>query len=261
MTLQIGTVPYCNAFPLVHYLPEYLSGAVISEWVPSAIRRQLADQKIDLALMPVAELPFLTNGRIVSNCCIACNGAVRSVLLFSRKPIGQIRTISLDTASRSSVTVCELILRHFYGLQPDKYRLESGQNPNDCQTDAFVVIGDRALAYQPSDCWTNRYDIGELWKQHTGLPLVFAAWIGRSPQVEETTVISALENSRDQGLLQLETILDAKEQQGIALPLSRDKVLDYYRRAVVYTMSEEERAGLRCFFRLYDCGSDLEFGV
>jgi chorismate dehydratase len=251
-TVQIGTVPYFNAFPLVHYLPEHLPGAVISEWLPSEMRQQLAEHKLDLALLPVAELLFLPQGKIVSNCCIACNGAVRSVLLFSRKPIEQIRTLSLDTASRSSVMVCELILRHFYGIQPETYRLEQSQNPNDCQTDAFLIIGDRALAYRPSDCctsdcWQYRYDIGKLWKEKTGLPLVFAAWVGCS---DNPSLATALESARDRGLQNLESILDDKERQGIVLPLARNQILDYYRRAIVYTMRESEHVGLRRFFEL-----------
>ena len=250
MPLQIAAVPYCNAFPLIHYLPECLPGAVISEWYPSEMRQPLAEQKLDLAMMPVAELVFLPHGKIVSNCCIACNGPVRSVLLFSRKPIEQIRTIALDTASRSSVTICELILRHFYGIQPEKHRLEQHQHPGECPTDAFVVIGDRALAYRPSGSWVYRYDIGELWKKHTGLPLVFAAWIGHSPQVMDSSLALALEAARDRGVQQLEAVLDAKERQGIVLPLDRERILDYYRRAVVYTMGDEERAGLQCFFEL-----------
>ena len=260
--LKIGTVPYCNAFPLVHYLPDYLPGAVVSEWLPSQMRQQLAEQKLDLALMPVAELIALPQGKIISNCCIACNGTVRSVLLFSRKPIEQIRTIALDTASRSSVLTCELLLWHFYGIQPEKHRWEPCQNPDDCRTDAFLIIGDPALAYQPSDCWEYRYDIGELWKAKTGLPLVFAAWVGcaawveraartgSSPQVEELSVVSALEASRDRGLQHLETMLNAKERQGIALPLARKQILDYYRQAIIYTMAEPEHAGLQCFFDL-----------
>ena len=255
MTLKIGTVPYCNAFPLIHYLPEYLPDAVISEWVPSAMRQQLAEGKLDMALMPIAELPFLPNSKIVSNCCIACNGAIRSVLLFSRKPIEQIRTISLDTASKSSVTICELVLRHFYRIQPDKHRLEQHQNPDDCRTDAFVVIGDRALAYRPSNSWAYRYDIGELWRAKTGLSLVFAAWAGCSPLVEDFSLISALESARDRGLRQLEAILDAK----MVLPLSREQILDYYRRAIVYTMGKEEHAGLECFFHLCE-SSDCPLG-
>jgi len=248
--LKIGTVPYCNAFPLIHYLPDYLPDAVISEWLPSQMRQQLADQQLDLALMPVAELMFLPQGRIVSDCCIACNGTVRSVLLFSCKPIEQIRTIALDTASRSSVMTCELLLRHFYGIQPEKHRLEMNQHPDDCQTDAFLIIGDPALAYRPSECWEYRYDIGELWKAKTGLPLIFAAWVGCSPQVEELSMVSVLEASRDRGLQHLEAILDAKEQQGISLPLDREQILDYYRQAIVYTMAEPEQAGLQYFLDL-----------
>ena len=247
MALKIGTVPYCNAFPLVHYLPDHLPNAVLSEWFPSQMRQQLAEQKLDLALMPVAELMFLPQGKIVSNCCIACNGTVRSVLLFSRKPIEQIRTIALDTASRSSVMICELLLRHFYGIQPEKHRLETYQNPDDCQADAFLIIGDPALAYQPSDCWGYRYDIGELWKAKAGVPLVFAAWVGCSPQVEQSSLVSALETSRDRGLLHLEAILDAKEGQGITLPLGREQILDYYRQAIIYTMTEPEHVGLQYF--------------
>ena len=256
MTIQVGTVPYCNAFPLIHYLPEYLPDVSLSEWFPSAMRRQLVEGKIDLALMPVAELLSLPQCKIVSNCCIACNGAVRSVLLFSRKPIEQIQSISLDTASRSSVMICEVLLRHFYGLRPEKRRLETNQNPDVCRTDAFLIIGDRALAYRPSDCWTYCYDIGELWKEKTGLPLVFAAWIGFSPLVLEPSVTLALESSRDRGLREIESVLDAKERQGVSLPLGREQVLDYYRRAVVYTMGEEEHAGLQCFLRL---GATLNF--
>jgi chorismate dehydratase len=250
MTIQIGTVPYCNAFPLIHYLPEYLPDAVLTEWLPSQMRQQFIERKLDLALMPVAELTFLPQAKIISNCCIACNGTVRSVLLFSRKPIEQIQTIALDIASRSSVTICELILRHFYGLQPEKHRLETNQNPDDCRTDAFLIIGDSALTYQPSEQWNYRYDIGELWKEKTGLPLVFAAWVGNTPQAWETAVAAALEMSRDRGLQELETILEAKERQGVTLPLGRELILDYYRRAIIYTMGESERAGLQCFFDL-----------
>jgi len=245
MFIQIGTVPYCNAFPLIYYLPEYLPDAVISEWYPSAMREQLAKGNLDLALLPVAELISLPQGKMVSNCCIACNGAVRSVLLFSRMPIEHIQTIALDTASRSSVLTCERLLRQFYGLRPKKCRLEMAHNPDTCSADAFLLIGDRALTYQPSDCWAYRYDIGELWKEKTGLPLVFAAWVGCSPRVWAPSIVSALEKSRDNGLQRLEAILDAKERQGIALPLGREQVLDYYRQAVVYTMKEEEYAGLQ----------------
>jgi predicted solute-binding protein len=103
------------------------------------------------------------------------------------------------------------------------------------------------LAYQPCKGWEYRYDIGELWKAKTGLPLVLAAWIGTSAY---SSIVSALEAARDRGVQNLEAILDAKDRQGIVLPLVREQILDYYRQAIVYTMGEEEHAGLQCFFDL-----------
>jgi len=152
--------------------------------------------------------------------------------------------------------ICGLLLKHFYGLTPEKHRLETNEDANACQTDAFVIIGDRALAYQPSDCWTYRYDIGELWKSQTGLPLVFAAWIGNSSKVWEPPVVSALELSRDKGLQHFEEILDIKERKGVALPMSREQTLDYYRHAVVYTLGEEEQAGLQRFREIAEMCSE-----
>jgi chorismate dehydratase len=248
--LRIGTVPYCNAFPLIHYLQEELPGIVLSEWVPSDMRLRLIAHHLDLVLMPVAELMSLPHGKIVSNCAIACNGAVRSVRLICRKPIEKIKTLSLDTASRSSITICELILRHFYGLNLTKYKLSADQPLNHCKTDAFVVIGDRALAYQPSDQWEYRYDLGELWKLKTGMPLVFAAWIGHSESVWSKTTIQSLQSSRDRGLANLEAVADAKIRAGVSLPVPKEDVLDYYRYAIVYTLGQEERISLQTFFDL-----------
>ena len=250
MSLRIATVPYCNAIPLVHCLPECLPGVAVSEWYPSAMKQQLAEGAIDLALMPVAELFTLPKADIVSNCCIACNGPVQSVLLFSRTPIEQICSIALDTASRSSAMICEMLLRNFYGIQPEKHCLEMEQQPGDCRTDAFLLIGDRALVFRPSEDWIYRYDIGELWKAKTGLPLVFAAWIGRDTlKDEEPHIVSALEESRDRGVRNIESILDIKERQGIVLPMNRKQMLDYYRHSILYTLGESERAGLQYFQR------------
>ncbi|MDR0521764.1 MAG: menaquinone biosynthesis protein [Planctomycetaceae bacterium] len=252
--LRIASVPYCNTLPLIYYLPEYLPKASLTAALPSALRRQFENDTVDLALMPVAELPFLPQCRIVSNCCIACNGAVRSVLLFSKKPIEQIQTLALDTASRSSVTLCELIFRHFYRKEPVKQPLLPDQNLNECSADAFVVIGDRALAHQASAEWSYGCDLGEWWKDKTGLPMVFAAWIGTEPVCSSENVsemIAALESARDRGLQNLEPVLDGTIRNGkTPLPQNREAMLDYYRRAVVYTMGDAEREGLRLYFDL-----------
>ncbi len=247
--IRVGTVPYCNAWPLVHFLPQQLPGALISEWFPSAMRLRLMAHHLDLALMPVAELMNLPYGKIVGNGCIACRGPVRSVLLVSKKPIEKIKTISLDTASRSSITICELLLRHFYDLRPTRYKLSADKPLNDCRTDAFVVIGDRALAFKPSEKWKHLYDLGELWLEKTGLPLVFAAWIGCTDKAYgNADLIHALQVSRDLGTSHVTQILAEKSAE--QMPVGRDGVYSYLTESICYTLGDDEMRSLQAFFDL-----------
>jgi len=249
--LRLGTVPYCNAWPLTHFLTRELPGAIVSEWVPSAMRLRLMAHHLDLALMPVADLMHLPYGKIVSDCCIGCRGAVWSVRLVSTVPIGRIKTISLDTASRSSVTLCEVMLRHFFGVSPEKYKLSSTKPLDSCMTDAMVIIGDRALAYEPADRWKYRVDLGELWKEKTGLPFVFAAWVACSPRAwDRSGLVHALQTVRDYGVASIDSILNAKEEAGIAFPVSREHLVAYFSVAVHYTIGDEERQAIQAFFDL-----------
>lgn len=249
--LRIGTVPYCNAWPLIHYLSEELPGFLLSEWIPASMRLRLMAHHLDLALMPVAELMNLPFGKIVGNCCIAARGAVRSVRIVARKPLERIESISLDTASRSSVAICEVILRHFYDIKPTRYQLSAARPLDACKSDALLVIGDRALAYRPADCWEYRYDLGELWYEKTGLPLVFAAWIGCTDRAwRHPHVVRALQSSRDRGLGDIDRLLDERERLGIEFPVPRSDMRSYFTDAVVYRLGDEERIGLQSFFDL-----------
>ncbi|GHT20740.1 chorismate dehydratase [Planctomycetales bacterium] len=249
-SLRIATVPYCNAFPLTHYLPQELPDAEIIPYYPSKMRQQLLADEIDLALMPVAELLRTPCAKIVSNCSIASDGDVRSVKLFSKKPIEEIQTLALDTASRSSVTICRLILQHFYHIVPIQEDLPLDAPLNSCSSDAFVVIGDRCMSYVPLEQWQYRCDLGGLWKQNTGLPLVFAAWIGINAQSSEPETIQSLETARDKGLTQLELLIKEEVRRGVKLPLPENEVLDYYRNAIVYTLSERANESLQLFLDL-----------
>lgn len=249
--LRIGTVPYCNAWPLVHNIADELPGTIVSEWIPSSMRLRLMAHHLDLSLMPVAELMNLPYGKIIGNCCIACHGEVKSVRILSTKPLGRVETISLDTASRSSITACELILRHFFNVKPVRYRLEADRSPERCKTDAFLVIGDRALALRPSDRWEYRYDLGSLWMEKTGLPFVFAAWIGCSNRAwDDASLPRSLGVARDRALENIDRLLDEKENAAVPFPVSRSELRSYLTDSIVYRLGEEEKRGLQTFFDL-----------
>ncbi len=249
--LRLGTVPYCNAWPLTHFLSQEIPGSIVSEWFPADMRLRLMAHHLDLVLMPVAELMNLSYGKIVSDCCIGCRGPVRSVLLVSRKPLPEIKTLSLDTASRSSVTLCELMLRHFYDISPEKYKLPADKPLDSCKTDAFVVIGDRALAFRQAAPWEYCYDLGSLWKEKTGLPFVFAAWIGCSPRAwNHPNITASLQAARDAGLRSIGEILDAKEATNALFPVAKNVVADYLTHAIHYRIGDDERLAIQSFFDL-----------
>ncbi|MDR2641501.1 MAG: menaquinone biosynthesis protein [Planctomycetaceae bacterium] len=251
--LLIGAFQHlrCNSWPLVHFLPQELSGAIISDWQPATIRLRLMTCHIDLALLPSAELMNLSRVRIVSDCCIACKGLVRSVRLISRKPIEEIGTLALDISSRSSVLMCELLLLHYFGLRPVVYRIDVEHSFDDCRADAFVVVGDAALAYNPSKHWTHQYDLGELWFEKTGLPFVFATWASCETRVwTNQEYIQACKRARDRATNNIDNLLNEKYNEQKKLTLPRDLVKTYLTESIIYKLGNEERAGLQLFFDL-----------
>ncbi|MDR1484677.1 MAG: menaquinone biosynthesis protein [Planctomycetaceae bacterium] len=251
--LRVGAFQHlrCNSWPLVHFLHRELPDAVISDWQPSAVRLRLMTRHIDLALLPSAELMNLSRGKIVSDCCIACKGVVRSVRLISKKPIEAIGTLALDVSSRSSVLMCEILLLHYFGLRPLLYRLDAKCSFDSCRADAFVVVGDAALAYRPSQHWTYQYDLGSLWFEKTGLPFVFATWASCDKNVWATLeYCRACKKARDHAAKNIDELLNEKYNANANLLLPRELVQSYLTESIIYKLGNEERSGLQLFFDL-----------
>lgn len=142
---------------------------------PANIASLLINDKIDIGLVPVAIIPFLKEHHIVSDYGIACDGEVASVCLFSEIPLQQIETILLDYQSKTSVELLKILLLEHWKISPQLIA-GSGNYEKDIKgTTAGLVIGDRALVQRLRSTYT--YDLGSAWKEMTGLPFVFAAWI------------------------------------------------------------------------------------
>jgi len=246
--LRIATVPYYNAWPLTRYLEEELPGTSLSSWYPSAMREGLLSGELDLAMMPVAELALLPDAVVYGNGCIASRGEVKSVRLLSRVPLPQVRRIALDVASRTSVTLSMRMLKTHHGITPETVPLDLDADLNRCGEDAMVVIGDRALALQADESvWKIRIDLGEWWFQTTGLPFVFAAWIGlKSLENRRESLERSLNVARDRGLADIDRIIAEKLQAGPLL-VGEEVLRDYFHNAVHYTLGEEEWKGLQLF--------------
>ena len=179
--IRIGAVTYLNAQPLVFCLADLAPTAEIVVDFPSRLADGLTDGTLDVAIIPSVEYLRQPGRRIVSDACIACDGPVRSVMLYSRVPVDEIRTLALDDGSRTSAALAQILLRERFSLEPKLQRLPLGVPVDYSAADATMLIGDRGM--RPIEGhFAEVWDLGEEWLRWTGLPFVFArsGWLGRA---------------------------------------------------------------------------------
>ena len=177
-TIRIGAVRYLNTKPLVYRLTELAPQIDLAFDLPSRLADRLAGCELDVALIPTVEAMQNPDYVILSDACIACRGPVWSVKLFSRVPIGQIRTLALDEGSRTSAALVQILLAERAGVHPSLQPLGIGQTTADTQADAVLLIGDRAI-HPPAERFAEVWDLGDEWCRWSELPFVFAMWTAR----------------------------------------------------------------------------------
>jgi chorismate dehydratase len=173
----VGAVSYLNTKPLIYGFEKGMMKDKIDLVIdyPANIATQLINNEIDIGLIPVAVLPQLKEYHVISDFCIAADGAVASVCLFSDVPLNEIKIIFLDYQSRTSVALLKILLKEHWKISPVLVQASEGYENNISGTTAGLVIGDRALQQRLKS--TLIYDLSVAWKEMTGKPFVFAAWI------------------------------------------------------------------------------------
>lgn len=185
-TIRLSAVSYINTLPFLYGLREsaLLTYPVeLSLDYPSECARKLQTQEADVGLVPVAVIPQLKDYQIVTNYCIGAEGAVESVLLLSQQPYDQIDTILLDYQSRTSVALIKILAKEYWRISPHYLQAEAGYEQQIGQHTAGVIIGDRTFALRSQ--FEYAYDLAQLWYKFTGLPFVFAAWLGHKKLPKE----------------------------------------------------------------------------
>lgn len=143
---------------------------------PARVAQRLIDGELDIGLVPVAVMQQLASCHLVSDYGIACDGAVASVCVFSEVPLKQITALYLDYQSMTSVALLKILLKEHWKIRPLLLGAGAGYEQQIGGTTAGLVIGDRAL--QLLGKFPFVYDLGEAWKEMTGKPFVYAAWVG-----------------------------------------------------------------------------------
>jgi len=169
--IKISAVAYTNTKAFIYGIEHSaIPGKIdLSLDIPSDCAAKVIDGTVDLGLIPVAAIPFVPNANIITDYCIGSVGAVNSVFIFSNVPAKEIKTLKLDSHSRTSNNLARVLLK-FYFKQDVEYTTDP-----DAVTDAIVLIGDRTFGKK--DDYPFAYDMGEEWMNFTGLPFVYAAWV------------------------------------------------------------------------------------
>ncbi len=246
--LRVGAVSYLNAKPLYYRLAERAPGVDLSMDLPSRLAARLASGDLDVALIPSVEyLRGAASGyEILPGFAIAARGAVRSVKLFSRVPLGRIDRLALDEGSRTSQALTRVWLDARHGVRPSRIEaLPMGVSALESTADAVLVIGDRAMKV-PDAPFHAVVDLAEAWNDLTGLPFVFALWVAR-PGVDLGDLPDVLARCRADGLAHAD---DLAATYGPRLGLDSDTCIEYLTRVLSYDLGEPELAGLRRFARM-----------
>ena len=230
--IRLGRISYVNMAPVFYRLDaevEELSG------VPTDLNRRLVAGELDLA--PISSIEYARNAdrlRILPRLCVSSEGAVDSIQLVSRRPLEQVRSVGVTPESATSVVLTRVLL-------PEAEHVQLGEH-----ADAKLLIGDAALKSAFEDP-TPHYDLGRLWLERTGLPMVFAVWACREPLCA--------------GLGELEDALVASVRLARAEPeqLAHEASARYgypagflarYFEKLRYRFGPRERAGLMTFLEL-----------
>lgn len=243
--IRLGVVSYLNTRPLVHALEQNLipHRFELTYDVPSACARMLTAGEVDLAILPSIEYARASGYRIVPRVSLAADGPVRSVLILSRRPLDRVRSVALDTSSRTSVALVRVLMGRLHGFTG-----EFIDHPPDLDAmlraaDAALLIGDAALhAERPDLCVC---DLGELWREATGLPFVFAVWAGR-PEALAPEDTAALIEAKRIGLRHVDEIALAYARNN---PRSPSFYAAYLTENMRFGLGEREIAGLRTLYR------------
>jgi chorismate dehydratase len=240
MSIRLGRIGYVNMAPVFFRLEADVEEIV---GVPTELNRCLLDGDCDIA--PISSIEYARHAdrlRILPRLCVSSEGAVESIQLVSRRPLEHVRTVAVTPESATSIVLTKVLLP------------EAEHVPLDEPADAKLLIGDAALRSAFEDP-TPHHDLGRLWQERTGLPMVFAVWAAREPcapgllELEEALVASVRAARADPEQLAYES----SERYGYP-----PGFLARYFEKLRYRFGPRERAGLYTFLELARDAGELD---
>ena len=250
--LRISAISFLNTAPLMWDFEHGDAGRDFdtSYTLPSACARALAEGTADIGIIPAAAYAETPGLLVLPEVAIASRRAVRSILLVSKVPIEQVRTVALDTSSLTSVALTKILFerwlgggRTFTAMAPDVDRMLA-------EHDAGLLIGDPALKIDRTRYYT--LDLAEEWIRRTGKPFVFAFWAVRGAALKDAATSldlpAVFQNSRDHGL-EPSNLNQIAREWAPRLDISEFDVRSYLTQNIHYHFDSGCLEGLQLFYR------------
>jgi chorismate dehydratase len=226
--------------------------------VPTELNRWLVDGRIDLGL--ISSIAYARNHQrllISRRLSISSLGAVDSIQLVTRVPVAAIRSVALTTQSATSVALLKTLFKLRFRQEVAYGELQGSVAQALEDYDAALLIGDQGLEalYFP-EAGTTCHDLGAMWTEWTGLPMVYAVWaaredFARSNSDELVAVEQELVSCVVYGRQHVPEVVKAALGR---YRFDRESLTRYF-AILHYGFGEEYRTGLRRFYELaYEAG-------
>lgn len=230
MPYRIALVEYLNTFPFsagirLNGLEEKLE---VHRVIPSLCAQLFQEGKVDLSLCPVGALTDMPDHRICGKYCIGADGEVGTVVVLSQVPLERIEKVKLDDHSRTSNILLQILAQHHWKRDWNYYF-----NKDYTLQDTCLMIGDKVFAHR--EHYAYAFDLAEVWKQMTGLPMVFALWISKPGIPQE--VINDIDTAFEKGMRSV-----MNDESGLE-KWQKEYLLNY----ISYPLDESKMKALRLF--------------
>jgi chorismate dehydratase len=231
--IRLGRISYVNMAPVFHRLTHEVEEVV---GVPTELNRMLLNGEIDIA--PISSIEYARHAsrlRLMPRLCVSSEGAVDSIQLVTRMPLGRVRSVAVTPESATSVVLTRVLIPRAELVPLD-----------NADADAKLLIGDAALRSAFEDP-TPHHDLGRLWLERTGLPMVFAVWAAPEPVVDglgdlQQALVASVRLARSEPE---RLAYEASERYGYPAGF-----LARYFEKLRYSFGPRERAGLYTFLEM-----------
>jgi chorismate dehydratase len=237
--LKVSCVSYLNAAPFVYGLQaeQYRSQLQLQMETPSQCAASFFNGNADVALVPVGALPQCADYSIITDYCIGAVNSVYSVCLFANEPVHSLKIIYLDTHSRTSAKLIQILTRNYWQIQPKFVPLHDNVYPPQ-KGAGYLLIGDKTFAQHRR--FSHIYDLAEAWIAHTKLPFTFAVWLAQKSVCSAD--IAIINNALSFGIQHLNDVIQHRQSQYADVDVAR-----YLTQQIDYQLDAKKREAMQLF--------------